>query len=341
MNTPTNFNQPTTPSNFGGSNDNNSQKRLTTIMGVAIAILLGLCVFLLVSKYKTGQTLTLTQTELTEQKTAFADLDSKYNEAVTQLEQQKGINAELDNKINAQLQQLETQKNEISGLIRDKKDYRAGMARLEKQKNEYLAQIDELKKQVGILTETNTQQGQQINTLSSTLSETKTKLDEESTAKAALVSEKSTLEAEKTQLAKKVDIASAIRVKNVTTKSLQVKSNGKEKTKSRAGKVDKLSICFTTEPNEVVPAGEETFYLRIIDPTGAPLAIESLGSGVATDKRNESDVRYTTTATCNYQNGETQVCGSWQPGQNFAKGKYKVEVYNKGYLVGSGAFNLK
>ncbi len=341
MNTPTNFNQPTTPSNFGGSNDNNGQKRLTTIMGVAIAILLGLCVFLLVSKYKTGQTLTLTQTELTEQKTAFADLDTKYNEAVTQLEQQKGINAELDNKINAQLQQLETQKNEISGLIRDKKDYRAGMARLEKQKNEYLAQIDDLKKQVGILTETNTQQGQQISTLSSTLTETKTKLDEESTAKAALVSEKSTLEAEKTQLSKKVDIASAIRVKNVTTKSVQVKSNGKEKTKSRAGKVDKLNICFTTESNEVVPAGEETFYLRIIDPTGAPLAIESLGSGVATDKRNESDVRYTTTATCNYQNGETNVCGSWQPGQNFAKGKYKVEIYNKGYLVGNGAFNLK
>lgn len=197
MNTPTNFNQPTTPSNFGGSNDNNGQKRLTTIMGVAIAILLGLCVFLLVSKYKTGQTLTLTQTELTEQKAAFADLDTKYNEAVTQLEQQKGINAELDNKINAQLQQLETQKNEITGLIRDKKDYRAGMARLEKQKNEYLAQIDELKKQVGILTETNQQQGQQISTLSSTLTETKTKLDEESTAKAALVSEKSTLEAEK------------------------------------------------------------------------------------------------------------------------------------------------
>lgn len=341
MNTPTNFNQPTTPSNFGGSNDNNGQKRLTTIMGVAIAILLGLCVFLLVSKYKTGQTLTLTQTELTEQKAAFADLDTKYNEAVTQLEQQKGINAELDNKINAQLQQLETQKNEITGLIRDKKDYRAGMARLEKQKNEYLAQIDELKKQVGILTETNQQQGQQITTLSSTLTETKTKLDEESTAKAALVSEKSTLEAEKTQLAKKVDIASAIRVKNVTTKSVQVKSNGKEKTKSRAGKVDKLNICFTTESNEVVPAGEETFYLRIIDPTGAPLAIESLGSGVATDKRNESDVRFTTTATCNYQNGETNVCGSWQPGQNFAKGKYKVEIYNKGYLVGNGAFNLK
>ena len=40
-------------------------------------------------------------------------------------------------------------------------------------------------------------------------------------------------------------------------------------------------------------------------------------------------------------NGETNVCGAWQPGQNFAKGKYTVEIYNKGYLVGTGAFNLK
>lgn len=338
MNTPTNFNQPTPPP-YG--TENNNPKRLTTIMGVAIAVLLGLCVFLLVSKYKTSQQLSATETELTEQKTAFADLDAKYNEAVTQLEQQRGINAELDNKINAQLQQLESQKNEIAGLIRDKKDYKAGMARLEKQKNEYLAQIEDLKKQVGVLTETNAQQGQQIQTLSTSLNETQTKLQEESTAKAALVSEKSSLEAEKKTLSKKVDIASAIRVKNITTKSVMVKSNGKEKTKTKASKVDKLSICFTTEANEVTPAGEETFYLRIVDPTGAPLAVESLGSGVAQDKRNESDYRFTTTATCNYQNGETEVCGSWQPGQNFVKGKYKVEVYNKGYLVGTGAFNLK
>ena len=156
-----------------------------------------------------------------------------------------------------------------------------------------------------------------------------------------MISEKTQLETERTALAKKVDIASAIRVKNVTVKSVDVRNNGKEKSKSRAGKVDKLNICFTTEPNEVVPSGEESFQIRIVDPTGAPLAIESLGSGVTNDKKAESEVRFTTVATCQYDNGETNVCGAWQPGQNFAKGKYSVEVYNKGYLVGTGAFNLK
>lgn len=314
---------------------------MTTIMGIAIAVLLGLCVFLLVNKMKTSSALSATQTELEAQKTAFTELDAKYNEAVTQLEQQKGINAELDAKINEQLSQLSAQKDQIAGLIRDKKDYKGAINNLERQKNEYLAQIEELKKQVGILTEDNTRLSSENQNLSTSLTETQGKLAEESNAKAALISEKTSLETERAQLSKKVDIASAIRVKNITTKSVMLKSNGKEKTKNKASKVDKLSICFTTEPNEVVPSGEETFYLRIVDPTGAPLAIESLGSGVAQDKRNESDFRYTTTASCNYQNGETEVCGAWQPGQNFVKGKYKVEVYNKGYLVGTGAFNLK
>ncbi len=91
MSTPTNFNQPSTP-NY--NNDGNNQKRMTTIMGVAIAALLGLCVFLLVSKYNTSKSLDSTTMELTQQKDAFTELDMKYNEAVTQLEQQKGINAE-------------------------------------------------------------------------------------------------------------------------------------------------------------------------------------------------------------------------------------------------------
>lgn len=340
MSTPTNFNQPSTPS-YGPSSESNNPKRLTTIMGAAIAVLLGLCVYLLVSKYNTSNKLEATNMELTQQKDAFTELDAKYNEAVTQLEQQKGINAELDAKINQQLADLESSKNQIAGLIRDKKDYKSAIAGLERQKNEYLAQIEDLKKQVGVLTESNTQLTTQNQQLNSSLTETQSKLQEESTAKAALVSEKTNLESERNQLSKKVDIASAIRVKNITIKGVDVKSNGKERTKSKASKVDKLNICFVTEANEIAPAGEETFYLRIVDPTGAPLAIESLGSGVSTNKRSEEDFRYTTTATCNYTNGETNVCGAWQPGQNFVKGKYTVEIYNKGFLVGTGNFNLR
>lgn len=67
--------------------------------------------------------------ELTEQKAAFSDLDSKYNDVVTQLEQQKGTGNELDNEINVKLQQLETEKNEIAKLIAGGKEYKLKLAR--------------------------------------------------------------------------------------------------------------------------------------------------------------------------------------------------------------------
>ncbi len=342
MSTPTNFNQPSygnTP-NFDNPSGDNS-KRLLTIAGIAIAVLLGLSVFLLIQTYRKGKELETNKIELDAQKQAFAELDQKYNDAVAQLEQQKGLNAQLDEKINQQLQQLEQQKAQIETLIRENRDYRSAMGRFESQKKQYLAEIERLKAEIGILTEKNTQLTQEVSTLSSSLSQTQSRLAEESSAKAALISEKTQLESERKVLSRKVDIASAIRVKDITIKPVDVRGSGKEKVKTRASKVDKLSICFTTEANEVAEAGEEVFYIAIIDPTGATMAIESLGSGIAKDKRQEQDFRYTTTATCQYNNGETNVCGAWQPGQNFIKGTYNVKIFNKGFLVGTASFKLK
>ncbi len=342
MSTPTNFNQPSygnTP-NFDNPSGDNS-KRLLTIAGIAIAVLLGLSVFLLIQTYRKGKELETNKIELDAQKQAFAELDQKYNDAVAQLEQQKGLNAQLDEKINQQLQQLEQQKAQIETLIRENRDYRSAMGRFESQKKQYLAEIERLKAEVGILTEKNTQLTQEVSTLSSSLSQTQSRLAEESSAKAALISEKTQLESERKVLSRKVDIASAIRVKDITIKPVDVRGSGKEKVKTRANKVDKLSICFTTEANEVADAGEEVFYIAIIDPTGATMAIESLGSGIAKDKRQEQDFRYTTTATCQYNNGETNVCGAWQPGQDFVKGTYNVKIFNKGFLVGTASFKLK
>ncbi|MFN0014613.1 MAG: hypothetical protein ACKVU2_08700 [Saprospiraceae bacterium] len=340
MNAPTSFNQPSYNPTPGTPPTDNS-KRLLTMAGVAIAVLLGLSIFLMISKYKDSKNLQATTLELNDQKQAFAELDTKYNDAVSQLEQQKGLNAQLDEKINQQIQQLDQNKSQIETLIRENRDYRTAMGRFESQKKQYLADIEKLKEEVGLLTTKNTELVGQVDNLNSSLTETQSKLAEESTAKASLISEKTKIETDLKVASKKVDIASAIKTKNLEIKAVDVRSNGKEKEKSRASKVDKLNICFLTEPNDVVDAGEEIFYIAIADPTGATLAIESLGSGIAQDKRQEQDFRYTTSASCNYSNGESKVCGSWLPGQNFIKGKYEVKIFNKGYLVGTGSFNLK
>ncbi len=337
MSTTGNFNS---PSSYENPN-NNGSKRGLTIAGIVIAALLGASIFLGIGRYQANQQLAAVQTQLTGQIEATAQLEAQYTETKTKLEEQLGLNAQLDEKIQQQLAELEGKKKQIQGLIRTNKNSQAAIAEMKGKESQFLAEIEQLKKDNGILAEKNTQLTTEVGTLTTTLGETKVKLEEETTAKATLISEKTQLEGERTVLTKKVDVASAVKTNNIQVKSVDVRKNGKEKEKARAKKVEKLNICFTTEANEVVPAGEETFYVRIIDPSGAPLAIESLGSGVAQDKKSSSDVRYTVSTTCQYANAATNVCAAWLPGQDFAKGKYGIEIYNKGYLVGTSSFNLK
>ncbi len=339
----TNFNQPTTPAPFGSGNSNNNdgQKRLLTIAGIAIALLLGTTIYLAVGKYKTGQELESLEMNFEQQKAALADVESKYNTAVAELEQQKGINAELDAKINEQINQLSSQKSQIDELIRSKKEYRNALNSLQAKQKEYVAEIETLKAQVGVLTSDNEKLTTEKQELSTSLTQTQGELQATTQAKAELISAKTQLEGEKAVLSKKADRGSAIDITKFDIKTLSVSSSGKEKEKSKAKKVDKVSICFTTEANEVTDAGEETFHIIVIDPKGEPLLNDALGSGVANDKKQSSDFRFTTTATCSYQNNEANVCGAWNPGANWIAGQYKVEVYNKGYRVGTSSFNLK
>ncbi len=342
MNAPSNFNQPNTPQ--FGDNKNDSTKRMLTIAAVAIALLLGTNIFQLVRGYQLGQKNDTVVRELDTKEQALAELETRFNDASQQLEQLKGSNAELNAKIDEQVKQLEEQKGQIAAGIKatgDLKRARAEINSLVKQKDAFVVELADLKEKVASLTTVNTKLTTDNQQLSSNLNDTKSKLDEESTAKAALISEKTKLESTNQVLGKKVDVASAIKVSNVVVKPVAIKSSGKEKEKKSASKVQKLNICFTTEANDVADAGEEKFHIRIIDPTGAPLAIESLGSGVDRDKKKDSEFRYTCIATSNYTNSVTEVCGFWQPGQGFMKGKYGVEVYNKGYLVGTGEFKLK
>ena len=123
----TNFNQPTTPSPYGAGGNNNSnndgQKRLLTMAGIAIALLLGTTIYLAVSKYKTGQELSSLEMNFEQQKAALVDVETKFNSAIAELEQSKGLNAELDGKIKEQINEVTAQKSQIDQLIKDKKDY--------------------------------------------------------------------------------------------------------------------------------------------------------------------------------------------------------------------------
>ena len=117
--------------------------------------------------------------------------------------------------------------------------------------------------------------------------------NELSTAKAALVSEKESLENEKSALSKKVNYASVIKVADVSATGWKNKQSGKPKKKSYAKNVEYLKICFDATANEITDAGMEQFYVRIINPIGETLAVEDLGSGITTNTKTGEEIRFT------------------------------------------------
>jgi hypothetical protein len=165
--------------------------------------------------------------------------------------------------------------------------------------------------------------------------------EELATAKTVLLSEKEKLTTENTTLAKKVNIASVVKVANISATGFKVKSSGKEVDQKRADKIDGIKICFDATENAITEQGVEQFYVRIINPNGETQAIENMGSGVFTNEANNEQVKYTSLKGVKYENKSQNTCMNWQPNIPFQEGTYTVEVYNKGYLAGSSTFILK
>jgi hypothetical protein len=324
------------PSNF---NQDKSQKQ--NFMAIAITvgvILLAIIGFLAYNNISKSQQLDLTITEMEESEKLRGELETQYNQALADLEAQKTTNQELNAMIDQQKAELEQQKAKIDGMLANKGKLdkaRVEIENLKTQASGYLAQIEKLKSENEALAGENANLSAEKDQLATDLQSKTAENEQLASAKAQLVSEKD-------ELTGKVNIASVIKMKSVTAVGQKVKGSGKVKDENSAKSVDQIKVCFTTLSNEVAKPGAEKFYVRIVDPRGETLAIESMGSGMITNKKTGEEIRFTQIEELDYSNGEAQSCMVWAPTTpSFQKGSYTIEVYNKGYLAGTGTMNLK
>lgn len=307
------------------------------IAGVIGAILLIVIGVLAYSSVQKGQELDQAYVEVNEIHSLQSELDQQYNAAIAELESLKGTNSEMDALIETQKAELAAQKDKISGLLKERKNLdraRAEMGKLKSQIESYAAEMEMLKADNQKLTETNQQLNVEKTEVFNQLQTRQLENEELNTAKAELVSQNE-------ELSSAVKVGSVIKVKNVRVEGMKVRSNGKVKGKKSAKKVDQLQICFTTTTNDIVQSGTEEFYVRILNPRGETLAIEDMGSGYVTNEKSGEEVRFTQAAEMQYANDEENMCMTWNPDIPFESGEYQVEVYNKGFLAGTGSFELK
>lgn len=328
-----------TTNNPSNMNQTKSQKQNFLAIAVTVGvILLAVIGWLAYSNISKARQLEQTVTELDESNNLRAELETQYNTALADLEAQKTNNEELNAIIDQQKAELEQQKNRISELLRNKGKLdkaRVEIENLKSQVSAYLAQVEKLKSENEALAGENAMLSSEKDSLHANLQNKVAENEALSSAKAQLVNEKEALTS-------KVNIASVIKMKQVTAVGQKVKGSGKVKDENAAKGVDQIKVCFTTLDNAVAKAGVEKFYVRIINPIGETLAIEDMGSGMITNKKTGEEVRFTQVEELDYSNEEAQSCVVWAPtNPNFVKGDYTVEVYNKGYLAGTGSFKLK
>lgn len=141
---------------------------------------------------------------------------------------------------------------------------------------------------------------------------------------------------ENTMLANKVAIGSILKTTNLKSTGVKYKSSGKEVESSKASSIDKIRTCFTVLENLVADRGSKDAYLRVLSPDGAVMSTSS-----ETFMYNNQATLYTTRETFEYENKETDLCLYWTKGSSYIKGKYTIEIYVDGSLIGSTNLTLK
>jgi hypothetical protein len=300
-------------------NKGSGNKFFMILSGVLFVLVLVLGWQFYSQKTKADDATTL-NTSLTVEKDSLnkelADLQSEYTQLQSDNESLQGQLSAKDSVI--QIKIVEIQKLIQSGDASQLKKAKAELANLRNMNKMYEMQIDSLKQANARLT------------------------DENVMVKAEVETEKgknSELSKVNTKLSEKVALGSVLKANDLFATGVFFKSNGeKEKTTSKAKKVEKIRTCFKLSENKVVDKGTKDVYLRIIAPDGKVL---TQGDESAKFTSNGQDVLYSVKKDIYYDNKEAEMCIYASKGMDLMSGNYTIEVFADGHLIGSALLELK
>ena len=147
-------------------------------------------------------------------------------------------------------------------------------------------------------------------------------------------------EAKKTEekLSEKVQIASRLEIENIKVAALSQKGKAKED-EFRARQIDKLKVDFNIVKNDVAPVSGKEILMRVIDDNDNVLFDVARGSG--TFVLDGKETFYTAKQEILFDNSQQAVSFLYDKGSEYLPGRYVMEVYTDGYLMGSKSFRVK
>jgi len=313
---------------------NSSNGRLHAMYIVLIALLIGGLVYTNIVLKKSKETIVVTSKQRDDVQSLKAELDKKYSESLQEIESYRAENAGLDSLLTVKEQELTAKKQKIDALLSQVSSLKAGDA----SKAKLLADAQALIKQM------EDDKAHLQASIDSLVTENKHLYQERDSVTGELTNtlqKKQQVDAENQKMKDRIDKASILSTANIQCTPIRMTRKGKEDEVKKAKDAEKLRVCFDLLQNKIAPAGETEIAVRIISPDGTTIQLQNLGSGTFKESTTGNDIPFTYNITPDYQNETKTVCSYWAQTFKFAPGKYSVEVYEKGFLIGQSSFMMK
>ncbi|RXR32634.1 hypothetical protein EQG68_07340 [Flavobacterium piscinae] len=293
-------------------NQNNNNSKLKAIILVLSLLLLASLGYM----FKMSSDAKKVETELSsvtvEKETALADLaqlKTTYDAAIAEnTSMSEELIAERD-KVVKLMEELKKAKVDAGILA----SYKKQIANLQSKMNDLIQENESLKKMNQDLT---------------------TEIDSTKTILVEAQQYNQVLTGQNEELSKTVEKASKLSILNLKTGAYKVKSSGKEVATERARRADILKVSFTIAENKVAKSGDKSYYIQVIDSKNNVLGEKKL------IEFGDQSLTYSFITTVQYENNTVNVSENL-PGENFEKGTYFVNIFDKGELVGKTSFTLK
>ena len=315
----------------GGSNSNSKVHAMYILL---IALLIGGLVYTNLKLKKSKETIVVTEKQRDDVTTLKQELDKKYAESLQEIESYRAENAGLDSLLTVKEQELSAKKAKIDALLGQISTLKSGdatksklladaqalIAQMESDKAHLQASIDSLVTVNKALYQERDSLGNEL----TTTTQRKQELDEENQ-----------------KMKDRIDKASILSTANIQSTPIRITKKGKEDEVSKAKDAEKLRVCFDLLQNKIAPSGQTAIEVRIISPDGTTIQMQNLGSGTFKEATTGNEIPFTYSISPDYQNKSKTICSYWAQTFKFAPGKYSVEIYEKGFLIGQSSFLMK
>ncbi len=302
------------PENTGSSPKQPTRNNTWIYLGV-IAVLLGACIYLFMSRKTTIEQVQVVSSQRDSAVAAHESLNTDYQAAIARLDQLSTTNSQLNNEIKDKDGELQTLRQQLQTIMSkqhrsqaENAKARALIAKLNAKVSSYEERIAELEGKNKELTEQN-----------------------------------SSLNTQNTGLQRQVKLGAVLHASNIRMEAIHLKRGGKKEVEtSKARRADLIRITFDIDENRIAESGTKEIFLRITGPDGRLLSNAAYGSGV-TSLDDGQQLSYTLSKQVSLQQN-TPVPGvqvDWKQDSDYERGTYTIDLYNGGFRIGGGSVTLR